>query len=290
MINISFGFCTFLCIADSASNMKCPLHTFLLFPFQRTSSASLPASKKPKFASSSITAKLLGVSSKGAASHTFLPKSCAVFSIVNWMVAHTDVEGIQAMCIKALPSLLEDEDQRLTAQRAGLTDVILRAMVLYPDCVDIHVAAFHTMVLLARPLGGREGQLFDNSMENASTVGLLGATINSQSSRGAGRLGSASPGACPRSGYDSSSSTEDRSINGIAIMLDSMKRFASEEKLQAMACWAMVNIALAQSQKKVLICKGGIQAAINAMSRHPSSPDVQFRALFALINLVIPSK
>ena len=204
------------------------------------------------------------------------------------MVAHTDVEGIQAMCIKALPSLLEDEDQRLTAQRAGLTDVVLRAMVLYPDCLDIHVAAFHTMVLLARPLGGREGQLFDNSLENSSTVGLLGATISSQASTVAERLGVVSIPAC--SSRWSCTTSDGRGTNGIAIMLDSMRRFESEERLQAMACWAMVNIALAPSQKKMLICMGGIQAAINAMQNHPRSPDVQFRALFALINLVIPSK
>jgi hypothetical protein len=182
---------------------------------------------------------------------------------VNWMVAFSDVEGIQTMCVKALPCLLEDEEQRLLAQRAGLTDAILRAMILFRESLELHTAAFHTMVLLARPVGGREGMLFDNSMANSSTIGLL-----------------------------DSSSQEKRSTptNGIAIMLDSMSRFVGEEKLQAMACWAMVNIALAPSQKSMLIKLGGIQATANAMRKHPHSADVQFRALFALINLVVPCK
>jgi hypothetical protein len=119
-------------------------------------------------------------------------------------------------------------------------------------------------VLLARPLGGREGMLFDNSMADSSSINLLN---------------SAAAGSRPQ-----------KSLNGIAVMLESMRRFESEAKLQAMACWAMVNIALAPAQKHTLISLGGIQAALNAMSKHPYIADVQFRALFALINLVIPCK
>jgi len=210
-----------------------------------------------------ITARLFGPTAKGQAGKVDLPRSCAIYSIVNWMVAFSDVEGIQTMCVKALPCLLEDEEQRLLAQRAGLTDAILRAMILFRESVELHTAAFHTMVLLARPVGGREGMLFDNSMANSSSIGLLdGSSQDNRSNR----------------------------TNGIAIMLDSMSRFGGEEKLQAMACWAMVNIALAPSQKSMLIKLGGIQAAANAMRKHPHSADVQFRALFALINLVVPCK
>jgi hypothetical protein len=223
-----------------------------------------PPAKKVKYAPSVITARLFGPSANGQAGKVDLPRSCAIYSIVNWMVAFSDVEGIQTMCVKALPCLIEDEDQRLLAQRAGLTDAILRAMILFRESMELHTAAFHTMVLLARPVGGREGMLFDNSMANSSTIGLL----------------------------DSNSSNSNRSnpTNGIAIMLDSMSRFLGEEKLQAMACWAMVNIALAPSQKSMLIKLGGIQATANAMRKHPHSADVQFRALFALINLVVPCK
>jgi hypothetical protein len=40
----------------------------------------------------------------------------------------------------------------------------------------------------------------------------------------------------------------------------------------------------------MLIGMNGIQAAVNAMTNHSKSFDVQFRALFALINLVVPSQ
>ena len=163
---------------------------------------------------------------------------------------------IQTLCLKVLPFLLEDEQQRITAQRAGLTDVVLRGMVVFPDSVQLHIAAFHTIVLLARPLGGREGMLFHSSMVNAS--GIFG-TDNSHNGK-----------------------------SGIAVMLDSMRRFEDNDVLQAMACWSLVNIALAPSQKAVLVKLGGIQATSNAMLCHPYCAEVQFRALFALINLVIP--
>merc|ERR1739848_485931 len=68
-----------------------------------------------------------------------------------------------------------------------------------------------------------------------------------------------------------------------------MRRFQDNATLLAMACWALVNIALVSEQKAVLVKLGGIQAITNAMHRHPFCAELQFRALFALINLVIPS-
>jgi len=173
------------------------------------------------------------------------------------MVAFTDVVGIQVMCLKILPYVLEDERQRTTAQHAGLTDIVLRAMVLFPDIAILHTAAFHTIVLLARPLGGKEGMLFNEAMvsSNNSIFNIGSATGKS----------------------------------GIAVMLDSMKRFSHNAVLQAMSCWSMVNIALIPSQKIVLVKLGGIDIAANAMMLHPHNAEAQFRALFALINLVIPS-
>mmetsp|Transcript_21015 Transcript_21015/g.30944 ORF Transcript_21015/g.30944 Transcript_21015/m.30944 type:complete len:318 (+) Transcript_21015:2254-3207(+) len=161
------------------------------------------------------------------------------------------------MCLKVLPFLLEDENQRTTAQRAGLTDIVLRGMVLFPESVELHTAAFHTLVLLARPLGGKEGMLFHSAMVNASGIFNVGSSTGK---------------------------------NGIAVMLDSMRRFYRDEVLQAMSCWSMVNIALIPSQKSMLVKLGGISVAANAMMQHPYNAEVQFRALFALINLVIPSE
>jgi len=62
---------------------------------QREPPSTDTVTKKPRFGNSMITSRLLGPSSKGAPSHLQLPRSCAIYSIVNWMVAHPEVEGIQ---------------------------------------------------------------------------------------------------------------------------------------------------------------------------------------------------
>ena len=255
-------------------------------PVESGHARSIELKKRPRFGHSKLTQRLLGPTQDGSAGDVNLPWSCAIYSIVNWMIAFSDAEGIQVMSLKVLPFLLEDERQRTTAQRAGLTEVVLRAMVMFSDSDDLHTQAFHTLVLLARPLGGklslcafsqfllwikrtrisiyflhclgREGMLFHSSMVN--TAGIFNNLDGSQDHK-----------------------------NGIAVMLDSMKRFAAVPSLQAMSCWSLVNISLVPVQKEVLVRLGGLQAAANAMTMHPDNAEVQFRALFALINLVIPT-
>lgn len=271
---------------------------------QRAAPSEESMNKKPRFGNSMITGRLLGPSSKGEPSHLQLPRSCAIYSIVNWMVAYPDVEGIQVCnegfvcsncsvwvglliyvfcivsqirCVETLPVLLEDESQRLLAQRVGLVEVVLRAMLRFSDCPKLHVAAFHAMVLLARPLGGREGMLFDNSMaESTSNVDLM-ADSQSTIHRTSAPL-------------DCKKSSRLNGLSGINIMLDSMRRFQDKSDLQAMACWALVNLALVPAQKSMILGLGGINVALNAMRAHPADANVQFRALFALINLVVAPK
>lgn len=226
-----------------------------------------------RYGQSKLTQRLL-LPAGGFVSNTELPWSCAIYSIVNWMVFFADVEGMQTMCLKVLPFLLQDEQQRMTAQSAGLTDVILRDMVLFPQSRQLHTAAFHTIVLLARPLGGREGMLFHSSMVNSSGI------FSGNSST------STALGAYPNSTVTAVAASSGK--NGIAVLLDSMLRFQEDEILQAMSCWSLVNIALAPAQKDVLIKLGGVTSTMNAMMAHPYRAEVQFRALFALINLVIP--
>jgi len=49
-------------------------------------------------------------------------------------------------------------------------------------------------------------------------------------------------------------------------------------------------VALAPLQKSMLVKLGGLTVTSNAMLQHPYNAEVQFRALFALINLVIPAE
>ena len=237
-----------------------------------TLKAQRTTKKTVKYGQSMLTQRLLGPSVGGSVAEVELPWSCAIYSIVNWMVAFSGVEGIQTMCLKVLPFLLEDEQQRITAQRVGLTDVILRCMLLFRNSSKLHTAAFHTIVLLARPLGGREGMLFHTSMVNSS--GIFGGGSNSSDSSS--------------DAQSSSSSGTTNGKSGIAVLLDSMRRFRSDNLLQSMGCWSLVNIALAPAQKEVLVKLGGIEVTAHAMMEHPLDAEVQFRALFALINLVIP--
>ena len=159
------------------------------------------------------------------------------------------------MSMRVLPILLEDEKQRMIAQRNGLTDAILQEMALFPDCIELNASAFHALVLLARPLGGKEGSLFQGSMTNND--------IFVQEGNG-------------------------RQRNGIEIMLDAMRRFDSNELLQAKGCWAIVNIALVSSQRTMLLKRGGIGVITNAMRRHPHDTEVQLRSVSALVNMVKP--
>jgi hypothetical protein len=168
------------------------------------------------------------------------------------------------MCIEALPYLLEDGLQRLTAQRASLAEFILKAMLSFPDALRLHIAALHALVLLGRPLGGQEGMLID-LMESPMALG--GAAFVDRGKKGTMN-----------------------GVNTITTVLGSMLRFEQEEKLQAMACWALVNLALVPAQKSILMKLGGIETTLNAMRMHPKSLCVQFRGLFALINLVVPCK
>jgi hypothetical protein len=147
------------------------------------------------------------------------------------------------MCLEALPQLLEDEEHRTTAQRADLSDVVFRAMLAYPESANLHSAAFHTLVLLGRPLGGQEGMIID-LMDRRVLHGLSVGTATF---------------------LDLETSGRNRPERRIPIVLDSMRRFEQDERLQTRACWALVNLALVPSQKKVIIHNGGIETTLRAM-------------------------
>jgi len=215
---------------------------------------------KKKNNHSKLTDNVLGATKIDEAGSIDLRLSCVVYCVMNWMVTFNDVLGIQIMCLNVLPCVLEDEHQRKAAQHAGLADIVLKAMIRFSKNVELHTAAFHAMVLLTRPLGGREGMLFHQT--------LLGDSLETFN------MDKSSKSKCCK--------------NGIAIMLDSMRRFQANERLQAMSCWSIVNVALIAPQKTMLVKLDGISVVTNAMTHHPRSVEVQYRALFALINLSIP--
>ena len=90
------------------------------------------------------------------------------------------------------------------------------------------LTALHSLVFLARPLGSQEGTVYD-SREH------LQFSVFFESPRMEGK-------------------------SGIAVILDSMKRFADDWRQQTMGCWSLVNISLIPKQKRLLIKLGGERA------------------------------
>lgn len=182
-----------------------------------------------------------------------LPFTSTIYSIANWMMFYDDVEGIVSACLSTLSSMLDDESQRDNAQRIGLTDMVLKAMCFFADSVEIHEHAAKAIVTLARPIGGREGEVYELFMRPGNDV----YRVNNKTGR-----------------------------FGIAVILDSMQRFIDHWQVQSMNCWSLINISLIPVQKRILIKLGGIEQILNSIRRHSNNEEVTFRAIFSLINLV----
>lgn len=195
------------------------------------------------------------------------------------MNAFPMVLGIQIECLQAVKPLLETERVRKVAQDSALAHQVVSTLRNFEEHIDLQVRpnhaplsalaasriitvthpplfvvaqtlALHSLVLLARPIGGREG---------AVHIGMAPALPALQGPRG-----------------------------GIATVLRVMDRHLDEPQVQAMACWSLVNFALNSSCKTLLNRQGSVVRVIRAMETHPTNIDVQFRGLFAMINLVVP--
>ncbi|KAL7534405.1 hypothetical protein ACHAXR_005853 [Thalassiosira sp. AJA248-18] len=246
--------------------------------------------------------------------------------IMTWMDSFQDNENIQLSCLQSLPIILEDPPNRLTAQADGLASIVLYNMAAFPSNSLLQLTAFHTLVVLLRPLGANEGMVHkahvhSGNATSKSSKGIRSINHKKHSSSSSSHhhhktsinnarhhhhhhhhpKNMSSPLQQPH--HQSSSSSITAAVsgglvdgtyeprweeNGVRVMLDSLRRFSSDRYLQAMGCWAMVNAALYPSLKASLLRLGGVYTVTNAMMLHPNVEAVQFRGLFALINLVIP--
>ena len=180
-------------------------------------------------------------------------RSDTVQCVLQPMALFRDVVGLQVACLRALVPKLEHQGNRRTALALGFTSLIVRAMDAFSVDVELQLAALHTLVLLARPIGVSEGVVVSHGMTSPPGLeALLGE-------RG-----------------------------GIATVLATMARLLAVAEVQAMACWALVNVMLIPAQKALVVARGGVRAALDAMRAHPCDFEVQHRALFALINLLVP--
>lgn len=193
-------------------------------------------------------------------------------------------------------------------------------MAAFPTNSLLQLTAFHALVVLLRPLSWNEGYAADNGGGGATRGFVRGGG-------GGGRDDDSSAarpfGVCEgaKGRVDDDDDADDRTDgvvvvpspvplptaaaaallpdashepqweeNGVRVMLDALRRYSSDKYLQAMGCWAMVNAALYPTLKTSLLRLGGVYAVTNAMMLHPNVEAVQFRGLFALINLVIPGE
>ena len=146
--------------------------------------------------------------------------------------------------------LLEAERVRKVAQDSALAHQVVAGLRNFESQLELQQFALHSLVLLARPIGGREG---------AVHIGMAPALPALQGPRG-----------------------------GICTVLTVMDRHLNQPGIQAMACWSLVNFALSSTCKTLLVEKKGVDRVLRAMETHPNELQVQFRGLFALINLVVP--
>ena len=249
---------------------------------------------------------------------------------------HLHIKHQQLMCLQSLPTVLEDPILRRTAQSDGLASIVLYDMAAFPSNSLLILTAFHTLVVLLRPLGTNEGMVHKASSVAITQRSTMSCT-SSKGIRSISKMSAAGVAASAAGGGGASSSTTEATAainsvnfkgtqhsnkrrsnstsssssvisntqlydpsmknqltnweeNGVRVMLDSLRRFSNDRYLQAMGCWAMVNAALYPSLKSGLTRLGGVYAVTNAMMLHPNAEAVQFRGLFALINLVIPGE
>jgi len=214
--------------------------------------------------------------------------------IINWMDSFQDDEKIQLLCLQSLPTILEDPIARLLAQSDGLASIILHNMTAFPTHSLLQLISFHTLVVLLRPLGTNEGmvhkasQLKEKANRSCHIIQISNPSNTTHNKVDNFNKQQITPNATVTSSHCDGSYDPFWEENGVRVMLDSLRRYSHDRYLQAMGCWAMVNAALYPSLKASLLRLGAVYAVTNAMMLHPNVEAVQFRGLFALINLVIP--
>ena len=179
----------------------------------------------------------------------FRLKEAEVDIIADLMRKSRCCSTIQFQAMERLNGLLEDEHCRSKAQMGSIPAAIFETMNACMENEALLVKALYTTMLVLRPKGGSEGCLFKGDEMSSLHVPAVIDT-------------------------------------GVKAVLNCMRKYTHSRRLQYMGCWAMVNMALEASHKVKLLEHGAINTVCAAMDAHKDEPKVQFRALFALINLV----
>jgi len=178
-----------------------------------------------------------------------------VSGVVDVLLFFLNAMGVIRQNISNLRKILEQEDLRIEARKVSMGTLLLQLLERYTPHKDIQLHCLHSLVLLARPTGGSEGMIFHRQNTRLAHLRLF-----------------------------------EEGMDWTSAVLTSMRIHRKCAELIATGCWALVNLALHPAQKQQLLHGGALTAVAEAMRVHPCNSQVQFRAQFALINLVAPDR
>mmetsp|Transcript_727 Transcript_727/g.1246 ORF Transcript_727/g.1246 Transcript_727/m.1246 type:complete len:576 (-) Transcript_727:285-2012(-) len=185
---------------------------------------------------------------------SFKQSSVDLKSLHHGLHKFIEAPGVVKLALESLQSALEQEGFRTEARSIGIGTTILQILKQSTRSEDIQVQCLHCVVFLARPPGGSEGMVFQRRSSGLANSQLFGPEMDWAYS-----------------------------------VLNVMDVHSHSPDVAAAGCWALVNLALHPAQKRALLLNGcGVSAVTAVMRQHASSAPVQFRAQFALINLVAP--
>jgi len=186
-------------------------------------------------------------------------KTLPIAEIVEVLFSFNHAVGLFESCLHDLCVMLEDESVRREALKGNLSLLLLHILTFYSQHKRIQIECLHCVVVLARPCGGSEGMVYNvNRQSEVSTA--------------------------------ANNNAFGKDLDLASAVLALMRMHRNCETLTAMGCWALVNLSLHKDQKEQLFSGGkALEVVIEAMRRHPNHYQVQFRAQFALINLVAPA-
>jgi len=167
------------------------------------------------------------------------------------LATHREFDSVSVESMGTICKLLENESVRQEAQNSSLPEVLFELVRARraAGSEEMIAKALYTIMLLLRPKGGSEGILLRTAKMSIPKIpSVIGVGIDS--------------------------------------VLGCLRQNLCHAKIQEMGCWALVNMALRSSHKQALLHGGVIQVIVSAMDAHPTNKRVQYRALFALINLV----
>eukprot|EP01083_Nonionella_stella_P117379 349756_1 len=160
-----------------------------------------------------------------------------------------DINSIQ-IASKTIGILSINEANRKTFAELRCIPKLLQSLSAHIHNKQLISCVLWSLVVLSRPIGGIEAQVFDfNNKEYMCNVLQL------------------------------------TRLNCVDIMLDIATLHSAESLILAKVFWLMVNLSLIDEAKERIIRNGSIEIICNSLRLYPNDKELQYRAIFAIVNL-----